>query len=238
MNRSFCGEWKNMAMHAAGPTPSIKHVFLFLMLGVLAAPVVAHADLAGERVGNVSQESPQRPSRFGRGGSLVYKDRITPHWFQENKRFWYRNDLRGGAREFVLVDTEAGTRRLAFDHDRLAAALTKAAGAEYRGDRLPFDRIAFSQNAQFVLFEVGETTWECDLSHYVCRKTDAAIAGVEAEEPNENRAPPRQFGRRSGRRRGPYRDGDGSVDSSDGKWSAFLRDYNVFVRPKEGGEEI
>ena len=37
---------------------------------------------------------------------LVFKTRITPHWFDQNNRFWYRNDLAGGAQEFILVDAE------------------------------------------------------------------------------------------------------------------------------------
>src|SRR5262245_33907876 len=43
-----------------------------------------------------------------RGGGGVYKAEITPHWFHNNTRFWYRNDLRGGNREFVVVDAESG----------------------------------------------------------------------------------------------------------------------------------
>jgi hypothetical protein len=51
----------------------------------------------------------------------VYKTTIRPHWFTDNKQFWYRNDLAGGAREFILVDTEKGIRLPAFDHARVAA---------------------------------------------------------------------------------------------------------------------
>jgi len=34
----------------------------------------------------------------------VFKARVEPHWFDGNDRFWYRNDLADGAREFVVVD--------------------------------------------------------------------------------------------------------------------------------------
>src|SRR6266851_8109193 len=61
----------------------------------------------------------------------VYKAQITPHWFQNNTRFWYRNDLRGGAKEFILVEAEQGQRKEAFDHKKLAAGLSKAAGKDY-----------------------------------------------------------------------------------------------------------
>src|SRR5687768_15125622 len=65
----------------------------------------------------------QRQGRGGPGSGLVYKARITPHWFAEGARFWYRNDLKGGTREFVMVDAEKGTKTPAFDHTKLAAAL-------------------------------------------------------------------------------------------------------------------
>ncbi|MCH8218744.1 MAG: hypothetical protein IH892_18455, partial [Planctomycetes bacterium] len=38
----------------------------------------------------------------------VYKTTLRPHWFADNTRFWYRNDLSEGAREFILVETEQG----------------------------------------------------------------------------------------------------------------------------------
>jgi len=47
------------------------------------------------------------PQEAGRGQGQerrVFRDRVAPHWFADNTRFWYRNDLRGSAKEFVLVD--------------------------------------------------------------------------------------------------------------------------------------
>src|SRR6476620_8692138 len=74
--------------------------------------------------------------RQGRGQvqAGVYNSRIEPHWFQGDTRFWYRNDLRGGAKEFVVVDAEKGTRQPAFDHKKLADALSRAAGSEYKAE--------------------------------------------------------------------------------------------------------
>src|SRR5688572_10959874 len=76
-----------------------------------------------------------------RGGNQqsqgIYKSQINPNWFHDNSRFWYRNDLAGGANEFILVDAVAGSRQFAFDHQRLATALN------LRPDRLPFESIEF-----------------------------------------------------------------------------------------------
>src|SRR5205823_3034472 len=77
----------------------------------------------------------QRRQRSDASASRVYKAQITPHWFDNNRRFWYRNDLRGGGREFMLVDAVRGGRTPAFDHDKLAAALSKAAGKDFPTER-------------------------------------------------------------------------------------------------------
>src|SRR5690349_14081712 len=86
---------------------------------------------------NERTEPQQRRGRFGEPERGVYKARINPHWFQNNTRFWYRNDLQNGSKQFVLVDAENGTRQPAFDHQKLAAALAKATGEQYQSDHLP-----------------------------------------------------------------------------------------------------
>lgn len=156
------------------------------------------------------------------------KGRITPHWFAGDRCFWYRNDLSDGTKEFVLVDAEEQTRRLAFDHAKLAATLSEAAGAEYQGDKLPFDVIAFVEDGKAVRFVVDQTTWDCDLTSYACVQSAGEMPGQALEGP--------PFGR--GRRGfGPGPAQSPSPDSPDGKWTALVKNNNVFLKAREGGEE-
>src|SRR5688500_14782980 len=76
----------------------------------------------------------------------VYKEKIEPHWFQGEKKFWYRNDLPAGKREFILVDVEAGKRKPAFDHKRVASILIERTKKEVDPERLPFEGIRFSED--------------------------------------------------------------------------------------------
>src|ERR1041384_498793 len=69
----------------------------------------------------------------------VYKASVTPNWFDNGTKLWYRNDLRGGSREFIVVDAEAGTRKPAFDQKRLALALSKAGEMPVDAEHLPFE---------------------------------------------------------------------------------------------------
>jgi dipeptidyl aminopeptidase/acylaminoacyl peptidase len=167
----------------------------------------------------------QRGGRGGRFGG-VYKAQVTPNWFHDNTRFWYRNDLAGGTREFVLVDAEAGKRGPAFDHKKLAAALSKAAGKEYTADRLPFDSIDFVQDDKAVRFKIAGTTWQCDLSSYACFPPAAAAppdAGSPDHEAGDVELVQQRQAERSGR-------------SPDGDWTAFVKESNVFVRDANGNE--
>ncbi|MEM7015102.1 MAG: DPP IV N-terminal domain-containing protein, partial [Verrucomicrobiota bacterium] len=54
-------------------------------------------------------------------GQNVYRERLEPHWLKGGVEFWYRNDNKGGEREFILVNAEDGTRKPAFDHEKYDA---------------------------------------------------------------------------------------------------------------------
>ncbi|MCL4194839.1 MAG: DPP IV N-terminal domain-containing protein, partial [Thermoguttaceae bacterium] len=101
-----------------------------------------------------------------RTADKVFRARVTPHWFADGARFWYRVDLAAGQREFVLIDAVEGTRRPAFDHDRLAAALAAATGKPIHARRLPIDGLKFDDAAGAVLIQVGGKTWRCNLDSY------------------------------------------------------------------------
>ena len=214
---------------------------------------------------NAPQVSPQE--RFSRSRRVegYYKGQITPHWFvhrtpdgADNTRFWYRNDLSGDTKEFILVNAEQGTRQPAFDHQKLASALSKATGVEYQADKLPFENIEFVNDGSAIQFAVGNTTWACDLKSYTCSKSDAAEAQPSADQVEQSLAPfsPRTCaggkpcpqvaglnknsveGSRFGRRRGPGQRPGQSADSPDGAWTAFVKDHNVFVRARDNNEDI
>jgi dipeptidyl aminopeptidase/acylaminoacyl peptidase len=171
------------------------------------------------------REAYQRAQQAGRASGKVYEAQITPHWFKNDTRFWYRNDLPGGAREFILVDAERGIRQAAFDHQKLADALSKAAGAVFQAQRLPFDNIDFIDDGKAIRFQVGDTTWKCDLTSYTCQ-TETTKPDIS----HPKSTPPQAKGRPAGQR-------EPSPRSPDGKWTAFVKDGNVWVRSSDDGKE-
>jgi Tol biopolymer transport system component/dienelactone hydrolase len=102
----------------------------------------------------------------------VFKATMTPHWFQNNTRFWYRNDTADGTLDFVVVDAEKGSKQPAFDHEKLAASLSKAAGGSYKANRLPFTSIEFVEDGKAMTFNAADAAWRCDLTSYDCTRLE------------------------------------------------------------------
>ncbi len=123
----------------------------------------------------------------------VFKDRVTPHWLEDNTRFWYRNDLADSKRQFVLVDAEAGTREPAFDHNRLAAALAEATGQEVQADELPIDRLDFDGSGGFIFSSQGKW-WTCDPNSYEITETPSDEAPVISLEASRRARPSTETG--------------------------------------------
>jgi dipeptidyl aminopeptidase/acylaminoacyl peptidase len=139
--------------------------------------------------------------------SLVSGNDVTPRWL-DGDRFWFRGRRSDGA-EFVLVDPTKGTRAPAFDHDRLAAALSLAADTSYLGRRLPFTEFDFVNDGRAVQFQVRDSVrWTCDLATYRCTGPDSAAARPRHE-----------------------------ILSPDRKWVAFERAENLWVRSVATGQE-
>lgn len=77
---------------------------------------------------------------------------VQPQWLSEGRRFWYQIGTR-----FVLVDLDDGGRRPAFDHDRLAAALTVASGHAVDAADLPISAVEIEETVRFHAFDAK---WE------------------------------------------------------------------------------
>jgi len=137
-------------------------------------------------------------------------------WIEKTPRFWFRNSVKDG-NEFVVYDAETLARRPAFDHAKIAAALSTATGQEVKPFRLPFNGITFVDSEQAIEFNIAGDRWRCEVASSACRKL-----------------PPR------GARRGgfgtpppacvPVSAADAARKSPDGKWEALIVNYNVAVR--------
>ncbi|MFI2782766.1 S9 family peptidase [Streptomyces sp. ALB3] len=109
---------------------------------------------------------------------LVLGAKVTPRWTDGGTGFWYTVDTAAGKR-FVTVDPKAGTRREAFDHGRLAAALADASGQPADAASLPFPAVRLTAGA--VEFDAFGEHWRCGLADYVCERVPGNAPGSPLE---------------------------------------------------------
>lgn len=153
-------------------------------------------------------------------------------WIANTHRFHYRKTVQGGHR-FILVDAVTQQKQPAFDHDRLAVALSKSTGTEFTALRLPFSTFQFTDGERSMQLTMtgpggvgrGES-WTCRLSDYTC--APAASEGLGGGRARQ----PRSFG--------VVRDLEVPADNSprrspDGRLEAFVRNHNVVIRPVGDG---
>ena len=176
------------------------------------------------------------PSSGAAAVPAVYKDRVEPHWFGNNARFWYRNQLAGEASEFVVVDAEHGTRLLAFDHARVAAALSKVIGQKVTADHLPVDKLEFDSDAKAVVLTGGGKSWRLVLNTY---EIDSISPPATQEKPIATTQPTNNPPARNRRRRGnPNNDALNARNSPDGQWIVSVSNDNLFLKAAHGDEAL
>jgi dienelactone hydrolase len=218
----------------------------FLLALALACPLFSQGTLADY------QRAQDLPAK---ARAAVLHMPSAPTWIEGTDRFWYSRTVPGG-HEFLLVDADSASKRPAFDHDRLATAISKATGGHYTGVTLPFaprtggrgaaaePGLTFRDRETAIRFAVDDRFYTCTLTDYTCTKGEAVPAGRGAanrepapEDPTEiggdptdglaYEPPAPQAGTVA---RGPRLDPAVSR-SPDGKWEALIQNYNVFLRP-------
>jgi len=150
-----------------------------------------------------------------------------PSWIDNTSRFWYRKTVKGGF-EFQVMDAGNLARKPAFDHEKLAAALAQASKEKVDAMKLPFQMISFVDDERAVQFDFKGDRWKCDLTSYtVTRIGDAVPFGPSGDPMSIWVKGP-----------APQAASTESKTSPDGKWEAFILNYNVWVRIKEKKDEF
>ncbi len=133
---------------------------------------------------------------------------VSPQWFRDSTGLSYM--LEGpDTRRFQLVTFPEMTPQAAFDHERLAEALTQEGMEAAQPDSLPISDVRFF-NRDSLSFRTGNATYICHLSDY----------SLSSWQPSWGR------GNRMER------------VSPDSQWVAFAKNYNLYLRSVETGEEI
>lgn len=89
----------------------------------------------------------ERSSSYNeRTRNRVFRDSVEPHWFDDDRFFWYRIRVGTNAHEYILVDVENKKRSPAFDHDVLAEELSAVTGSKVDPSKIAFSNLEFDRS--------------------------------------------------------------------------------------------
>lgn len=190
----------------------IKFLGKYLFVIIFMATVIATPLMFGEQkkaVKFLTDDDYAQAEKFLRSHTdpLVLGADVRPAWL-DGHRFWYRNRFENGF-EFILVDSVKKKRERAFDHKKLAEALSQIADKEYQPFQLPFNRIEFADEEKSIVFQVKNQKYKYDISKEICTTLETPV------DPELH-----------------------AVISPDGKYAAFIRQYNLWIRNLETEEDI
>ena len=178
----------------------------------LIAVLVLAAPLAAQEPRKLTAEDYARAEKFlgVTAAPLVAGTMGRPTWLDDG-RFWYRATVpNGGA--FFVVDPARRTREAMFDQTRLAAALAAASGGRVEGNRLPFQTFELAKDSRALTVALQGRRWKCDLQAYTCSAADSTVASARAPQ--------------------------NSSVSPDGKWAAYIKDYNLWARDLTTSKDV
>lgn len=163
----------------------------------------------------------QRADTVDRFRDLVYGTVVRPAFSADGKYLWYQTQTKKG-KEYILADIEKKTKASLFDQVLFAQKLSEAAAKTYSPYNLAFDNIRFNKTANEIEFSIENVRWVCKLENYAIQKKET---------------PARNF-----LQRGYWGEADDEltgapVVSPDGKWEAFIKNSNVYIKEKRGKNE-
>ncbi len=95
----------------------------------------------------------------------VINEHIKVNWLNNGSKLWYRLNSTGGQYEFIIVDAKTGTKKAAFDHDKLAKALAKETKEDIDAKKLPIAQLEFPGDSKLTFISKGKK-WQFNFKNY------------------------------------------------------------------------
>ena len=151
--------------------------------------------------------------------NVLYSE-VVPHWINKSDAFWYiRNTEKG--KEYVKVDASESKRTPLFNHEKLASALSELSGKTVGAYALSVDRVSFNEAQDTMRFIFDGKHWA-----YSLKKNRLVSEGNVRP-----RGPQPHWMVVDDEKKGS------PVTSPDGKYVAFIKNDNVYVREISTGKE-
>ncbi len=122
-----------------------------LLLNAFFTPVIAQQT-------PVTKANYQAAARFSpkKLDKMVFTTSIDPHWLKRSDRFWYMYETTEG-KKWYIVDPASAGKRLLFDNEKLAAAITRIVHDPFDAKHLGLDSLRFIKDENWIQFEVKST---------------------------------------------------------------------------------
>jgi|AntRauTorcE11897_2_1112592.scaffolds.fasta_scaffold03231_4 dipeptidyl aminopeptidase/acylaminoacyl peptidase len=182
---------------------------VLLLFSTLTILLSACSSNSGAAEEPVTEEDYKRAESFLSSNTrpLVSNTISSVNWLDDGRVIYQRSV--GDGSEFVLANPETVEKSLAFDHGRLAESLNDLTENDHSPHDLPFRTFEFSEDGDSILFSVQGELFRCSLNDYSC---ESGVSGIN-----------------------PFR--SGAAISPDGTKEAFIRDYNLWIRNTQTGED-
>lgn len=145
---------------------------------------------------------------------------VVPHWVDQTSAFWYVRQTEKG-KEYVKVDAALKKRTALFDQQKMASALTEKAGREINAYNLPLQNCRLNISLDTLRFQLDGKFWAYSIKNN--RLLDEGAIPSRGKERHWMEVDDEKEGR--------------PVTSPDGKWTAFIKNDNVYVREVATGKE-
>ena len=192
---------------------------LFTALAVLIISV--STTLPQAKAQGTSADYARAQQISGQYRNTVFRDKVTPHWVDDHQ-FWYRVELKDGQQDYLWVDAKAGTRESLFDLPELATELSKNSGKDITAGKIKLDKIFRDKETGLITFKEKSQIYEWD-------NAKSSLKSIEKHSFQEQKTTGysnQRFGQRPQHK------------SPDGRYEAFTRDFNLYLRDLDEQEEI
>ncbi len=147
----------------------------------------------------------------------IFNGYFSPQWMEDSVSFWYHVDTQKGEKYYVVsADKKKKTKLI--DVDKLIFEIAKT--SKKTVNREAIQNIYPSDNLKEFTFVFNGNVWTCSLPSYK----------IAIKEPYKKQ----EEGEWSMAQRDELN--NDPVKSPDKKWTAFIKDYNLFVKDNETGE--
>jgi len=141
----------------------------------------------------------------------VFHGYFKPNWFENSSTFWYHIETEKGEKYYAIsADKKKKTELI--DVNKLISELAKTSQEEVTREAI--DNIQPADNLKECTFIYNHNIWQCSLPEY---KLTIKEPFKERQRPEWSMAQPDELGNKP-------------VESPDGTLTAFIRDYNLFIK--------